>query len=230
MMLTSENKAYEAGYGFGLVDVWMYREVVMRLSYLGDFNWSIRRGCCWRACDAAIWNMCVCVLMVHLQRSVSEWMFKALQVELQDWQRDQEPDTDHEGFYQTSLPTIITQVHTQGYPPSYEAAMKTSLYGTEIDAGGKCPCCSDDWREPTRPNHPDGAVRDGEASQQVCVPISWRHQGSWLWSKVLTSSCRRFREALVELGKEHRRVPDNHNNRFYLHYLLASISNCIVLK
>lgn len=37
-------------------------------------------------------------------------MHKALQVELQDWQRDQEPDTDHEGFYQTSLPTIITQV------------------------------------------------------------------------------------------------------------------------
>lgn len=45
-----------------------------------------------------------------LQKSVSEWMHKALQVELQDWQRDQEPDTDHEGFYQTSLPTIITQV------------------------------------------------------------------------------------------------------------------------
>lgn len=45
------------------------------------------------------------------QRSVSEWMHKALQVELQDWQRDQEPDTDHEGFYQTSLPTIITQVN-----------------------------------------------------------------------------------------------------------------------
>lgn len=38
-------------------------------------------------------------------------MHKALQVELQDWQRDQEPDTDHEGFYQTSLPTIITQVN-----------------------------------------------------------------------------------------------------------------------
>lgn len=47
---------------------------------------------------------------MSFQKSVSEWMHKALQVELQDWQRDQEPDTDHEGFYQTSLPTIITQV------------------------------------------------------------------------------------------------------------------------
>ncbi|XP_006809171.2 exocyst complex component 3-like protein [Neolamprologus brichardi] len=45
-----------------------------------------------------------------VRKSVSEWMHKALQVELQDWQRDQEPDTDHEGFYQTSLPTIITQM------------------------------------------------------------------------------------------------------------------------
>uniref|UniRef100_A0A673CB25 Exocyst complex component 3-like 1 n=1 Tax=Sphaeramia orbicularis TaxID=375764 RepID=A0A673CB25_9TELE len=45
-----------------------------------------------------------------VRKSVSEWMHKALQVELQDWQREQEPDTDHEGFYQTSLPTIITQM------------------------------------------------------------------------------------------------------------------------
>lgn len=40
----------------------------------------------------------------------------------------------------------------------------------------------------------------------------------------------RFREALVEFGKEHRRDPSNKKNKFYLHYLLASISNCIILK
>lgn len=54
-----------------------------------------------------------CTHMLILQKSVTEWMYKALQVELQDWQRDQEPDTDHEGFYQTSLPTIITQANKQ---------------------------------------------------------------------------------------------------------------------
>lgn len=40
----------------------------------------------------------------------------------------------------------------------------------------------------------------------------------------------RFREALVEFGKEHRRDMSNNKNKFYLHYLLASISNCIILK
>lgn len=45
-----------------------------------------------------------------LEKSVSEWMHKALEVELIDWQRDQEPDTEHEGCYHTSLPTIITQM------------------------------------------------------------------------------------------------------------------------
>lgn len=42
---------------------------------------------------------------------------------------------------------------------------------TEVDAGGKCPRCSDDWRDPTKSNHTDGIVRDGEASQQVCVQV-----------------------------------------------------------
>lgn len=40
-------------------------------------------------------------------------MHKALEVELTDWQRDQEPDIDHEGCYHTSLPTIIAQVIKQ---------------------------------------------------------------------------------------------------------------------
>lgn len=48
-------------------------------------------------------------------------------------------------------------------------------------------------------------------------------------STSIPSHCR-FREALVESGKEHRRDPRNIKNKFYLHYLLASISNCIILK
>jgi len=49
-------------------------------------------------------------------------------------------------------------------------------------------------------------------------------------SLTLVPPRRRFREALVDFGKEHRGNPNNVNNKFYLHYLLASISNCIILK
>ncbi|KAM8893179.1 exocyst complex component 3-like protein isoform 2-T2 [Spinachia spinachia] len=119
---------------------------------------------------------------VQSVRSVSQWMHKALQVELQDWQRDQEPDTDHEGFYHTSLPTIITQMLE-------ENARVARMIG-----------------EPLR----DQTIQMGLHEME----------------KLLN----RFREALVEFGKEHRRDPSNTRNKFYLHYLLASISNCIILK
>ncbi|XP_059191825.1 exocyst complex component 3-like protein [Centropristis striata] len=117
-----------------------------------------------------------------VRKSVSEWMKKALQVELQDWQRDQEPDTDHEGFFQTSLPTIITQ------------------------------------------------MLEENARVALMIGESLRDQTIQMGLYEMENLLNRFREALVELGKEHRRDPSNNKNKFYLHYLLASISNCIILK
>ncbi|XP_035499025.1 exocyst complex component 3-like protein isoform X2 [Scophthalmus maximus] len=117
-----------------------------------------------------------------VRKSVSEWMRKALQVELQDWQRDQEPDTDHEGFYQTSLPTIITQM---------------------LEENARV------------------ALMIGEALRDQTIQM-----GLYEMENLLN----RFRDALVEFGKEHRRNMSNNKNKFYLHYLLASISNCIILK
>nr|XP_046251350.1 exocyst complex component 3-like protein [Scatophagus argus] len=117
-----------------------------------------------------------------VRKSVSEWMHKALQVELQDWQRDQEPDTDHEGFYHTSLPTIITQ------------------------------------------------MLEENARVALMIGESLRDQTIQMGLYEMENLLNRFREALVESGKEHRRDPSNNKNKFYLHYLLASISNCIILK
>ncbi|XP_020508430.2 exocyst complex component 3-like protein isoform X1 [Labrus bergylta] len=117
-----------------------------------------------------------------VRKSVSEWMHKALQVELQDWQRDQEPDTDHEGFYHTSLPTIITQM---------------------LEENARV------------------ALMIGESLRDQIIQM-----GLYEMENLLN----RFREALVEFGKEHRRDPSNRKSKFYLHYLLASISNCIILK
>ncbi|XP_010788768.1 exocyst complex component 3-like protein, partial [Notothenia coriiceps] len=117
-----------------------------------------------------------------VRKSVSEWMHKALHVELQDWQRDQEPDTDHEGFYLTSLPTIITQ------------------------------------------------MLEDNARVALMIGKSLRDQMIQMGLYEMENLLNRFREALVEFGKEHRRDPSKDKNKFYLHYLLASISNCIILK
>nr|XP_057932339.1 exocyst complex component 3-like protein [Doryrhamphus excisus] len=117
-----------------------------------------------------------------VRKSVSEWMQKALQVELQDWQRDQEPDTDHEGFYQTSLPTIIIQ------------------------------------------------MLEENARVALIIGQSLRDQTIQMGLYEMENLLNRFREALVEFGKKHCSDPSNSKNNFYLHYLLASISNCIILK
>lgn len=115
-----------------------------------------------------------------VRKSVSEWMHKALEVELTDWHRDQEPDIDHEGYYHTSLPTIITQM--------LEENARVALMISE-------------------------ALRD----QTI-------QMGLYEMEKLLS----RFRDAVIEFGKEHRKDPTV--NKFYLHYLLACINNCIILK
>uniref|UniRef100_A0A3Q3WVT7 Exocyst complex component 3-like 1 n=1 Tax=Mola mola TaxID=94237 RepID=A0A3Q3WVT7_MOLML len=115
-----------------------------------------------------------------VRKSVSEWMHKALQVELQDWQRDQEPDTDHEGFYRTSLPTMITQM---------------------LEENARV------------------ALMIGETLRDQTIQM-----GLYEMENLLNSF------GMVESGKEHQRDPRNSKNQFYLHYLLASISNCIILK
>ncbi|XP_072520040.1 exocyst complex component 3-like protein isoform X1 [Salminus brasiliensis] len=116
-----------------------------------------------------------------VRKSVSEWMQKALEVELTDWQRDQEPDTDHEGCYHTSLPTIISQ------------------------------------------------MLEENARVALMISKTLRDQTIQMGLYEMENLLARFRDAIVEFGKEHRKDPTT-NNKFYLHYLLACISNCIILK
>uniref|UniRef100_A0AAV2MPH9 Neutrophil cytosol factor 4 n=1 Tax=Knipowitschia caucasica TaxID=637954 RepID=A0AAV2MPH9_KNICA len=112
--------------------------------------------------------------------SVCEWMHKALQVELQDWHREQEPDTDHEGFYHTSLPTIIIQM---------------------LEENSRV------------------ALMIGPRLQERIIQMGLQEM------EVLLN---RFREALVEAGKKHR--TGQTQEKFFLNYLLASISNFIILN
>ncbi|XP_067905842.1 exocyst complex component 3-like protein isoform X2 [Heterodontus francisci] len=42
--------------------------------------------------------------------AVSDWMQKALEAEVNDWYREEEPESDHEGYLHSSLPVIVTQM------------------------------------------------------------------------------------------------------------------------
>ncbi|XP_010882374.2 exocyst complex component 3-like protein isoform X2 [Esox lucius] len=76
------------------------------------------------------------------------------------------------------------------------------------------------------------SVRMLEENARVALMISesLRDQTIQMGLYELENLLNRFREALVEFGKEHRRDQSTNQNKFYLHYLLASISNCIILK
>uniref|UniRef100_A0A8C1T8L9 Exocyst complex component 3-like protein n=1 Tax=Cyprinus carpio TaxID=7962 RepID=A0A8C1T8L9_CYPCA len=117
-----------------------------------------------------------------VRKSVSEWMHKALEVELTDWQRDQEPDIDHEGCYHTSLPTIIAQ------------------------------------------------MLEENARVALMISESLRDQTIQMGLYEMENLLSRFRDAIIVFGKEHRRDSAINSNKFYLHYLLACINNCIILK
>lgn len=42
-----------------------------------------------------------------------EWMQRTLEVEFKEWFREEEPETDHQGFFQSALPVIVMQVGPQ---------------------------------------------------------------------------------------------------------------------
>ncbi|XP_062922733.1 exocyst complex component 3-like protein [Mobula hypostoma] len=42
--------------------------------------------------------------------ALSDWMQKALDAEMSDWHSEEGPESDHEGYYHSSLPAIVTQM------------------------------------------------------------------------------------------------------------------------
>ncbi|XP_030437588.1 exocyst complex component 3-like protein isoform X6 [Gopherus evgoodei] len=45
-----------------------------------------------------------------VKASVTEWMRRTLEVELKEWFREEEPEMDHLGFFQSALPIIVMQM------------------------------------------------------------------------------------------------------------------------
>ncbi|KAJ7426410.1 Exocyst complex component 3-like protein [Willisornis vidua] len=48
--------------------------------------------------------------VVKVKASVIEWMQRTLEVEFKEWFREEEPETDHQGFFQSALPVIVMQM------------------------------------------------------------------------------------------------------------------------
>ncbi|KAM6353100.1 exocyst complex component 3-like protein isoform 6-T6 [Alca torda] len=48
--------------------------------------------------------------LVKVKASVLKWMQRTLEVEFKDWFREEEPETDHQGFFQSALPVIVMQM------------------------------------------------------------------------------------------------------------------------
>ncbi|XP_039265797.2 exocyst complex component 3-like isoform X1 [Styela clava] len=50
---------------------------------------------------------------VTTQRNMSEWTQKSLEQDSKDWRKEEEPETDADGYYKTSLPVILFQMIKQ---------------------------------------------------------------------------------------------------------------------
>ncbi|NXJ85015.1 EX3L1 protein, partial [Trogon melanurus] len=48
--------------------------------------------------------------VVKVKASVLEWMQRTLEVEFKEWFREEEPEMDHQGFFQSALPIIVMQM------------------------------------------------------------------------------------------------------------------------
>lgn len=61
--------------------------------------------------------------VAHVQLSVAQWLKKALDGEVAEWSREQEPNTDPSGFYHSPMPAIVLQVGGK-YPIKWVAPTK----------------------------------------------------------------------------------------------------------
>uniref|UniRef100_A0A8C7EHD4 Exocyst complex component 3 like 1 n=1 Tax=Nothoprocta perdicaria TaxID=30464 RepID=A0A8C7EHD4_NOTPE len=110
---------------------------------------------------------------------------RTLEVEFKEWFREEEPETDHQGFFQSALPVIVMQVgpwHRRLQHPSLPCYLQ-----------GRCPHCAS-WA--TAPHllspsssvsslHPDTAPREVPASLQAALDRTQRKACQLLLEELL---------------------------------------------
>lgn len=78
---------------------------------------------CWVSRESVLGSLGCLWWVSILQASVFEWMQRTLEVEFKEWFREEEPETDHQGFFQSALPSIVMQVGPQEHGDRWGMAM-----------------------------------------------------------------------------------------------------------
>ncbi|XP_025904366.1 exocyst complex component 3-like protein [Nothoprocta perdicaria] len=73
--------------------------------------------------------------VVKVKASVLEWMQRTLEVEFKEWFREEEPETDHQGFFQSALPVIVMQMLSENIRVAslITASLQQKVYGMALE-------------------------------------------------------------------------------------------------
>ncbi|EMP26871.1 Exocyst complex component 3-like protein [Chelonia mydas] len=155
--------------------------------------------------------------VAKVKASVTEWMRRTLEVEFKEWFREEEPEMDHLGFFQSALPVIVMQMLDENIRVAslVTGSLQQKIYAMAMDeleaflirlreALGECG--KEHQKDRARP----------------------KHYISYLLAVLNNNMALRLREALGECGKEHQK--DRARPKHYISYLLAVLNNNMALS
>ncbi|XP_071613334.1 exocyst complex component 3-like protein isoform X3 [Heliangelus exortis] len=154
--------------------------------------------------------------VVKVKASVLEWMQRTLEVEFKEWFREEEPEMDHQGFFQSALPVIIMQVGpwccwgTAMLRDPRKRATACSLLLLHLPSPFPLQMLNENIQVASLIN---------DSLQQKVYNMALEELEAFLG---------RLREALVHCGKEHQK--DRAVPKHYISYLLAMLNNNLALS